>query len=307
MLFGDAGSKAAGPEGQGPGGGSAHIKDGSDATFMADVIEASQTTPVIVDFWATWCGPCKQLGPALEKAVEAAKGAVKLVKIDVDKNPAIAGQLRIQSIPTVYAFVNGRPVDGFQGALPESQVKDFVARLSGPPEPGEIDDILALAAESLQLGDIGGAAQAYAQALQIDPQNIKAIAGMARLYLQNGDVERAGELIAMAPADAKDAELDSVRTAIKLAGAASSETAALDQRLKANPDDHDARLELAKALAASGAYDRAADELLHIIQRDREWNDQAARKQLLEVFEAAGPVSDVAKQGRKRLSAILFS
>jgi putative thioredoxin len=302
MLFGDAGSKPAGPEGQ-----SAHIKDGSDATFMADVIEASQATPVIVDFWATWCGPCKQLGPALEKAVEAAKGAVKLVKIDIDKNPAIAGQLRIQSIPTVYAFVAGRPVDGFQGALPDSQVKQFVERLLGPAEPGEIDDILALAAESLQLGDVGGAAQAYAQALQIDPANVKAIAGMARLYLQNGDAERAGEVLAMAPADAKDAELDSVRTALKLAGSASAETQALEERLKADPNDHEARLELAKALAARGAYDQAADQLLHIIQRDREWNDQAARKQLLEVFEAAGPTSDVAKQGRKRLSSILFS
>ncbi|MGZ3315550.1 MAG: thioredoxin, partial [Caulobacteraceae bacterium] len=200
MLFGEAGSKPA--EGQG-----VHIKDGSDATFMADVIEASQKTPVIVDFWATWCGPCKQLGPTLEKAVEAAKGAVKLVKIDVDKNPAIAGQLRVQSIPTVYAFVDGRPVDGFQGALPDSQVKAFVERLIGPPEAGEIDDLLAMAAESLQLGDIGGAAQAYAQALQLDPTHPKAIAGMARLYLQNGDAEGAQELLAMAPADAKDAEL----------------------------------------------------------------------------------------------------
>jgi putative thioredoxin len=302
MLFGDAGSKSAGDEGQG-----AHIKDGSDATFMADVIEASQKAPVIVDFWATWCGPCKQLGPALERAVEAAKGAVTLVKIDVDKNPGIAGQLRVQSIPTVYAFVDGRPVDGFQGALPESQVKQFVERLIGPAEPGEVDDLLALAAESLQLGDVGGAAQAYAQALQIDPANVKAIAGMARLYLQNGDAERAGELMAMAPADAKDAELDSVRAALKLAGSASAETKALEQRLQADPDDHAARLELAKALAARGAYDQAADQLLHIIQRDREWNDQAARKQLLEVFEAAGPTSEAAKQGRKRLSAILFS
>jgi putative thioredoxin len=299
MLFGDAGSKPAAPSGS-------HVKDGSDATFMADVIEASREQPVIVDFWATWCGPCKQLGPALEKAVEAAKGAVKLVKIDVDKNPAVAGQLRVQSIPTVYAFVDGRPVDGFQGALPESQVKQFVDRLTGPAEPAEIDDLLALAAESLQIGDIGGAAQAFAQALQIDPQNPKAIAGMARLYLQNGDPERARELMAMAEG-VKDAELDSVRAALKLAEGGSAETSALDQRLQANPDDHEARLELAKALAAQGAYGKAADALLHIIQRDREWNDQAARKQLLEVFEAAGPMSDVAKQGRKRLSAILFS
>ncbi len=300
MLFGDAAPKAAGPSGS-------HVKDGSDAAFMADVIEASRAQPVIVDFWATWCGPCKQLGPALERAVEAAKGAVKLVKIDVDKNPAIAGQLRIQSIPTVYAFVDGKPVDGFQGALPESQVKQFVERLAGPPGPAAIDDVLALAAESLQLGDLGGAAQAYAQALQMDPAHPKAIAGMARLYLQDGDAEGARALLAMAPPDAKDAELDSVRAALKLAASATAETAALDRRLAANPDDHEARLELAKALAAKGAYDKAADELLLIIQRDREWNDQAARKQLLDVFEAAGQMSDVAKQGRKRLSAILFS
>src|ERR1700742_2107944 len=146
MLFGDAAPKPAGPHG-------AHVKDGSDATFMADVIEASREQPVIVDFWATWCGPCKQLGPALEKAVEAAKGAVKLVKIDVDKNPAVAGQLRVQSIPTVYAFVDGRPVDGFQGALPDSQVQAFIDKLIGPAEPEAIDDILAMAAESLKLGD----------------------------------------------------------------------------------------------------------------------------------------------------------
>jgi putative thioredoxin len=300
MLFGDASQKSDGPSG-------AHVKDGSDATFMADVIEASREQPVIVDFWATWCGPCKQLGPALEKAVEAAQGAVKLVKIDVDKNPAVAGQLRVQSIPTVYAFVDGRPVDGFQGALPDSQVKQFVERLMGPAEPEAIDDILALAAESLQLGDTGGAAQAFAQALQLDPAHPKAIAGLARLYLQNGDPERARELLAMAPADAKDAELDSLRTALKLAESAPSETSDLDRRLAANADDHEARLELAKVLAGRGAYDQAADALLHIIQRDREWNDQAARKQLLEVFEAAGAMSDVAKQGRKRLSAILFS
>ena len=300
ILFGDASAKPAAPSGS-------PIKDGTDATFMADVIEASREQPVIVDFWATWCGPCKQLGPALEKAVEAAKGAVKLVKIDVDKNPAVAGQLRVQSIPTVYAFVDGRPVDGFQGALPDSQVKEFVQRLIGPAEPAAIDDILALAAESLKLGDLGGAAQAFAQALQLDPANPKAIAGMARLYLQNGDAEGARDALAMAPEGVKDAELDSVRAALKLAESASSATAGLDPRLAADPDDHEARLELAKALAAKGAYDKAADELLRIIERDRDWNGQAARKQLLEVFEAAGQVSEVAKQGRKRLSAILFS
>ena len=298
MLFGDA--KAAHPAGS-------HVKDGTDAGFMADVIEASKKQPVIVDFWATWCGPCKQLGPALEKAVEAAKGAVKLVKIDVDKNPAVAGQLRVQSIPTVYAFVNGQPVDGFQGALPDSQIKAFIDRLTGPPEPAEIDEILALGAESMKLGDIGGAAQAFAQALQMEDRNVKAIAGLARCYLTGGDAERAAELVAMAPAGAKDPDLDSVRAALALTEAAPSETDPLEKRLAANPDDHEARLELAKALAAKGAFDQAAEQLLTIIARDREWNDQAARKQLLLVFEAAGPASEVARQGRRRLSAILFS
>ncbi|HEX5262539.1 MAG TPA: thioredoxin domain-containing protein, partial [Phenylobacterium sp.] len=175
------------------------IKDATDASFAADVLDASRDQPVIVDFWATWCGPCRQLGPALERAVAAAKGAVKLVKIDIDKNPAYAGQLRVQSIPAVFAFVDGRPVDGFMGALPDSQVKQFVERLIGPAEPGEIDDLLALAAESLQLGDLGGAAQAYAQALQMDPGNLKAIGGLARLYQQAGDLAQAAEVLEMAP------------------------------------------------------------------------------------------------------------
>ena len=284
-----------------------HIKDGTDASFMADVIEASRVQPVIVDFWATWCGPCKTLGPALEKAVAAAKGAVKLVKVDVDKNPAISGQLRIQSIPTVYAFVDGRPVDGFQGAVPDSQIKAFVERLMGPPEGGELDALLAAAAESLALGDIGGAAQAYAEAMQVEPGNVKAIAGLARCYLAGGDAERARELVAMAPPGPKDADLDSVKAALKLAEQAPSETRALEDRLTANADDHEARLELAKALAAHGRFEAAADQLLMIIAKDREWNDQAARKQLLTVFEAAGPASDVARQGRRKLSALLFS
>jgi putative thioredoxin len=298
MLFGDADAAPAAKS---------HVSEGSDATFMADVLEASRVQPVIVDFWATWCGPCKTLGPALEKVVNAAKGAVKMVKIDVDKNPAVAGQLRVQSIPTVYAFVDGKPVDGFQGALPESQLKAFVDKLIGPQGPGEIDEILAMAAESMTLGDLGGAAQAYAAALQIEPENLKAIAGLARCYLTGGDADQARGILEMAPPGAKEPDLDSVRAALKLSEAAPSETRALEDRVAARPDDHEARLELATAFAGQGAFDKAADQLLASIERDREWNDQAARKQLIVVFEAAGLGSDVARQGRRRLSALLFS
>jgi putative thioredoxin len=283
------------------------IKDGSDAGFMADVIEASKDTPVIVDFWAPWCGPCRQLGPAIERAVLAAKGKVKLVKIDIDQHPQYAGQLRVQSIPAVFAFVGGQPVDGFMGALPESQVKAFVDRISGQAPPNEIDELLALAKESVDLGDLGGAAQAYAQVLQLEPQNAKALGGMARIYLDGGDPDRAREIAAMAPAGAKDVDLDSVRAALALADAAPSETSDVEARVAANPDDHEARYELAKALAGRGRWDEAADHLLTIIAADRAWNDEAARKQLLTVFEAAGPGSDVTRSGRRRLSSILFS
>ena len=283
------------------------IKTGTDASFAADVIEASKVQPVIVDFWATWCGPCKQLTPALEKAVLAAKGAVKLVKIDVDKNPGFAGQLRVQSIPTVYAFVDGRPVDAFMGAVPDSQLKAFIDKLAGPAGPSEVAQILDMAKESLELGDIGGAAQAFAQALQMEPDNLKAIAGLARCYLNGGDIERASEVVDMAPPGAKDADLDSVKAALALAAQGAAETGGLEQRLAADPDDHEARFELAGALAGRGDLAQAADHLLTIIARDRAWNDEAARKQLLTVFEAAGAASDVAKQGRRRLASILFS
>jgi putative thioredoxin len=274
---------------------------------MADVIEASRVQPVIVDFWATWCGPCKTLTPAIEKAVIAAKGAVKLVKIDVDKNPAYAGQLRVQSIPAVYAFVNGQPVDGFMGAVPDSQLKAFIEKLVGPAGPSDIDELLTEGTAFLAEQDLAGAGQAFAQALEIDPENVKALAGLARCYLQSGDLERTAELIAMVPTGAKDASLDSVKAALALASAPKSETSGLEAHIAANPDDHEARFALAKALAAQGDLAASSDHLLIIIERDRAWNDEAARKQLLTVFEAAGPMSDVAKQGRRRLSSILFS
>lgn len=283
------------------------IKDATDASFIDDVVEASKTTPVIVDFWATWCGPCRQLGPALEKAVLAAKGAVKLVKVDIDKNPAYAGQLRVQSIPAVFAFVDGRPVDGFMGALPDSQVKQFVDRLAKQGGASPVDELLGMAKESLELGDAGGAAQAYAQALQMDPTNVKAIGGMARVLQQAGDLDQAREVLEMAPPDAKDPDIDAVRAALALADEAPSETSEFEARILADADDHEARLEYAKALAASGQMHEAVDQLIESIRRDREWNDQAARKQLLTIFEAAGPMSDVAKQGRRKLSTILFS
>jgi len=285
------------------------IKDATDASFIDDVVEASRTQPVIVDFWATWCGPCKQLGPSLEKAVAATKGKVKLVKVDIDKNPAYAGQLRVQSIPAVFAFVDGKPVDGFMGALPDSQVKAFVDKLAkmGPGGPSPIDEMLDMARESLEIGDMGGAAQAYAQVLQADPANVKALGGLAKVYMASGDAERAGELLAMAPEGARDPDLDSVRAALTLAAEAPSDTAGFEARLAKDPDDHEARFELAKALAGHHKLAAAADHLLTIVEKDRAWNDEAARKQLLTVFEAAGPMSEIARNGRRRLSAILFS
>ncbi len=283
------------------------IKDGTDQGFMADVIETSKTTPVIVDFWAPWCGPCKQLGPAIERAVQAAKGKVKLVKIDIDQHPQFAGQLRVQSIPAVFAFVGGRPVDAFNGALPESQVKAFVDKLAAMAPADATDELLAMGKESLDQGDLGGAARAFAQVLQEDPENIRALGGMARVYLESGDADRAREIADMAPAGTRNADLDSVRAALALAAEAPSDTAAFEQKLAADPTDMEARFELAKALAGRGQWQGAADHLLTLIEQDRTWNDEAARKQLLTVFEAAGAGSDVARAGRRRLSSILFS
>ena len=289
------------------------IVEGSDAGFMTDVIEASRSQPVIVDFWATWCGPCRQLTPALEKAVRAAGGAVKLVKIDIDKNPAYAGQLKVQSIPTVYAFVDGQPVDGFQGSVPDSQIKAFIEKLTAGEDGGEgvdndVEQLLSLGEESLGLSDFGGAAQAFAHVLTLDAENQKAIAGMARVYLAGDDTEQAAQTIAMAPADSTEHSVVAVRAQLALAAnAPSAETAALAAAVSANPGDHQARYDLALAQAATGDFKGSVDGLLAIVQADRDWNEQAARKQLLTVFEAAGAMSEVARDGRRRLSSILFA
>ncbi len=286
------------------------IKDTNTETFATDVLEASTQTPVIVDFWAPWCGPCKQLTPVLEKVVKAARGAVRLVKINIDDNQQIAQQLRIQSIPAVFAFKNGQPVDGFMGALPESQVRTFVERLTGDLGPSPIDQILEQAGQLFEAGDISQAAQAYAAVLQEDAGNAAAIAGLAKCYIKSGDLERAEQTLALVPPEAQnDPAIQSAQAALTLGEQASSagDTEPLRQKIAANPKDHEARYELAMALNAAGDREGAVTELLTIVRMDRNWNEEAARKQLLTLFEAFGPTDDVTLSGRRQLSSILFS
>jgi putative thioredoxin len=289
------------------------IKDTTTQTFVKDVIEESKRQPVLIDFWAPWCGPCRQLTPALEKAVRAAKGKVKLVKMNIDEHPAIPGQMGIQSIPAVIAFVNGQPADGFMGAVPESQVNAFIEKLTkGVPAAGEpnIAEILKEAEAVLAEGDPATAAQIYAEVLAADATNIAALAGLAKAYMATGAIEQAKQTLAMVPESKRnDPAVKAVQAAIDLAEQAKSlgPVTELEQKVAANPLDHQARFDLATALNASGKRADATHQLLEIVKRDRKWNDDGARKQLVQFFEAWGPTDEATTEGRKRLSTILFS
>jgi putative thioredoxin len=289
------------------------IKETTTQTFVKDVIEESRRQPVLIDFWAPWCGPCRQLTPLLEKAVRAAKGKVKLVKMNIDDHPAIPGQMGIQSIPAVIAFVNGQPADGFMGALPESQVNAFIDKLTkGVPAAGEpnVADLLKEAEAMLGEGDAATAAQVYAEVLALDATNIAALAGLAKCYITTGAIEQAKQTLAMVPESKRnDAAVKAVQATIDLAEQAQSvgPIGELEQKVAANPLDHQARFDLATALNAAGKRSEATDQLLAIVKRDRKWNDDGARKQLVQFFEAWGGADEATVEGRKRLSTILFS
>ena len=286
------------------------VIDTTTQAFKKDVIDESARRPVLVDFWAPWCGPCKTLSPIIEKAVLAAKGAVRLVKMNIDEHPAIAGQLGIQSIPAVIAFVKGQPVDGFVGALPESQVKAFIDRVAGPSGPSEPELEIADGEALLAEGDIAAAADHFAAALALEPQSIPGILGLARCLLASGEIDRARQTLGLLPDSAKnDPQAAAVRAQLELAGQTASlgDPAALEARVAADPADHQARFDLALLLNAKGDREGATDRLLEIMRKNRSWNEEQARKQLLTFFEAWGPMDPATLAGRRRLSSMLFA
>ncbi|MGO4572031.1 thioredoxin [Microvirga sp. 2TAF3] len=286
------------------------IKDTTTANFRQDVLAESMQQPVLVDFWAPWCGPCKQLTPVLEKAVREAGGKVKLVKMNIDEHPQIAGQLGVQSIPAVFAFQRGQPVDGFMGALPESQIKSFIERLVGPLGPSATEELMAEADSLAAEGDAAGAAELYAAVLTQDPAHAQALAALAKLHVELGDIEGAKRLLDMVPADkANDPAIVGARAAVELAEQAGTlgDISELQHRVQVNPLDHQARFDLAVALNGRGKREEAADQLLEIVRRDRNWNEDGARKQLVQFFEAWGPMDEATLAGRRRLSSILFA
>jgi putative thioredoxin len=300
---------AASPSGQLPGAAGDLIKDTTTAGFAKDVIEASKSALVLVDFWAPWCGPCKQLTPTIEKVVKSYAGKVRLVKINIDEHPAVAGQLRVQSIPTVYAFRDGRPLDGFMGAQTESAVKAFVDRLLGDDAGDGLAEALAEAEKAYTANDLQTAAEIYAAILQQEPQEHQALAGLARCYLKSGDAARAEQTLALVPPDKREtAPVKAVHAAIELSKQAANagDASAHAAKVAAEPANHQARIDYALALAADGKKDAAVEQLIEAIRRDRNWNEEAARKQLVKFFEAWGFKDPAAIEGRKRLSSVLF-